>query len=118
MKSISKHARLTPYLYFISVITYWFTDINQDNGSTSYFILLLCIPFIWQLVKPNKVLNISLGITFTCLSSYLILAYLSDVLNITSFSLARGFIIYGGIFVLANFIMSTWIIRNSLKPTL
>jgi hypothetical protein len=117
MKIINKYANLIPYLYFIAITIYWFTDINRSDGITAYPILLLAIPFLWQILKPNKRLNFTLGITFVCLSSYLILAYLSDVFNIPSLVLAKGVIIYGGIFAFINFFMSVWIIRNSMKQT-
>lgn len=117
MKIINKYANLIPYLYFIAITLYWFTAINRSGGVTAYPILLFGIPFIWQIIRPNKRLNFTLGITFVCLSSYLILAYLSDVFDVPSLVLAKGFIIYGGIFVLLNFFMSVWIIRNSLKQT-
>ena len=115
MNIISKYANLTPYLYFIAITLYWFIDINQSQGFTSYLILLFSIPFLWQIIKPNKELNFTLGTVFVCLSSYLILAYLSDIFNIASITIAKGFILYGGIFVILNFFMSVWIIRNSLK---
>ncbi|MFH4965119.1 hypothetical protein V8G69_08955 [Gaetbulibacter sp. M235] len=115
MKFINQYTKFIPYLYFISIVAYWFTDINKSNGITAYPILLLGIPFLWQIVKPNKKLNFILGITFVCLSSYLILAYLFDALKISSFSLTfNDFIIYGGIFVFSNFIMALWILRNSI----
>ena len=95
---------------------YLFTDANQSESALAYPILLFGIPFLWQLIKPNRKLNFALGIIFVCLSSYLILAYLSDVFDIVTFSTkARQFVIVGGGFVLANFIMSLWIIRNSIK---
>ncbi|MEM5565408.1 hypothetical protein WNY78_09840 [Psychroserpens sp. AS72] len=116
METISKYSKFVPYLYFLAVIALWFTDVNQSNGLTAYPILLFGIPFLWQIIKPNKKLNFSLGITFVCLSSYLILAYLSDALNIISVSnQAKQFMVYGGIFVVANFVMALWMIRNSLK---
>lgn len=116
MKLISKYSKFVPYLYFIAVIIYWFTDVNRSEGITAYPILLFGIPFIWQLLKPNKKLNFSLGIIFVCLSSYLILAYLSDLLNIVDISAStKTFIIYGGLFVITNFLMSLWMIRNSIK---
>lgn len=116
MKLISKYSKFIPYLYFLAVIAYWFTDINKSEGLTAYPILLLGIPFVWQLIKPNKQLNFSLGIIFVCLSSYLILAYLSDLLHIIDISSStKTFIIYGGIFVFTNFLMALWMIRNSLK---
>ena len=116
MKLINKYANLIPYLYFIAVIAYLFTDTNQSEGVLAYPILLFGIPFLWQLIKPNGKLNFALGIIFVCLSSYLILAYLSDIFDIIPFSTkAKQLVIVGGGFVLANFIMSLWIIRNSLK---
>ena len=116
MNTISKYAKFIPYLYFLSVIAYWFTLINRIDGISAYPILLFGIPFLWQLIKPNRKLNFSLGIVFVCLSSYLILAYLSNVLNIVSWSeSAKRFLFYGGALVIGNFVMSLWIIRNSIK---
>ncbi|MFL0352226.1 hypothetical protein [Xanthomarina sp. GH4-25] len=116
MKLISKYSKFIPYLYFIASVAYWFTDVNKNNGISAYPILLIAIPFIWQLVKPSKRLNFSLGIIFVCLSSYLILAYLGDIFNIVSFSeTVKSFILLGGLFVFTNFIMSLWMIRNSMK---
>ena len=118
MKLISKYAKFIPYLYYIAVIIYWFTDVNRHEGIKAYPILLFSIPFIWQLIKPNKKLNFSLGIIFVCLSSYLILAYLSDLFNIISFSEpAKRFVFIGGLFVFTNFMMALWMIRNSMKRT-
>lgn len=116
MKLISKYSKFVPYLYFIAVIIYLFTSVNKSEGLTAYPILLFGIPFLWQLIKPNKNLNFSLGITFVCISSYLILAYLSDVFNIVSISdTIKSFIVLGGLFVFTNFSMSLWMIRNSMK---
>ena len=117
MISIRKHARLIPYLYFIIVTIIAFTDINRVNGIYAYPILLIAIPILWQLFKPNKILNFALGVTFVYISSSLVLGYISDVLGISSQNLAEGFIFYGGLFVLTNFFMSFWIILNSLKRT-
>jgi len=116
MKLINKYANLIPYLYFIAVIAYLFTDANQRKGVLAYPILLFGVPFLWQLIKPNRKLNFALGIIFVCMSSYLILAYLSDFFDIISFDAeSYKFVMIGGGFVLANFIMSLWIIRNSIK---
>lgn len=116
MNFINKYYKFIPYLYYIAVIGYWFTDVNRSEGLTAYPILLIGIPFIWQLIKPNKQLNFSLGIIFVCLSSYLILAYLSDLFNIINLSAStKAFIIYGGLFVICNFLMALWMVRNSLK---
>ncbi len=116
MNTISKYTKYIPYLYFLSVIIYWFTDINKSEGISAYPILLFGIPFLWQLIKPNRKLNFSLGIIFVCLSSYMILAYLSNVLNIVNWSeSAKRLLFYGGALVVGNFVMSLWIIRNSLQ---
>ncbi len=118
MKILNKYSKFIPYLYFIVVIAYWFTDVNRSEGITAYPILLFGIPFLWQVLKPNRKLNSALGITFVCISSYLILAYLSDIFDIVSFSRnAKSFMIYGGLFVSANFFMALWIIRNSLRKS-
>lgn len=116
MKIINQYSKFIPYLYFITVIAYWFTDVNRSKGITAYPILLFGIPFLWQIIRPNRKLNFTLGITFICISSYLILAYLSDIFDIVSFSnKAKTFMIYGGLFVSSNFIMALWIMRNSLR---
>jgi hypothetical protein len=116
METINKYSKFVPYLYFLAVIAYWFTNVNKSVGLTAYPILLFGIPFLWQLIKPNKKLNFSLGITFVCLSSYLILAYLSDLLNIIELSSqTKQFMVLGGTFVIGNFIMALWMIRNSLN---
>ncbi|MBT8266658.1 MAG: hypothetical protein KJO41_11515 [Bacteroidia bacterium] len=119
MKLVTKYANHIPYLYFIAVIAFLFTDTNRKEGLLAFPILLFGIPFLWQLIKPNPKLNFGLGITFVCLSSYLILAYLSDVFQIFSFGEGiQRFAFLGGIFFIANFIMSLWIIRNSLNRAL
>ncbi|MCL8009161.1 hypothetical protein M8845_17160 [Gelidibacter japonicus] len=116
MKTLKTYSKFIPYLYFIAVIIYWFTDVNKSEGLTAYPILLFGIPFLWQLIKPNEKLNFSLGITFVCLSSYLILAYLSDLLNIINISYeTKPFLIMGGFFVVGNFVMALWMVRNSIK---
>ncbi|HLT33912.1 MAG TPA: hypothetical protein VKZ98_08990 [Aquaticitalea sp.] len=116
MKTIRNFSKFIPYLYFLAVIIYWFTVVNRSEGITAYPILLFAIPFLWQLVKPNEKLNFSLGITFVCLSSYMILAYLSDVLNIVNLSYeTKRFLIISGFFVIGNFVMALWMIRNSIK---
>lgn len=116
MKSLSKYTRFIPYLYFISIISLWFTVVNKSEGISAYAILLLGIPFLWQLIRPNRKLNFSLGIVFVCLSSYLLFAYLSDILNIINWSpTVKQFLFYGGLLVIGNLVMSLWIIRNSIK---
>ncbi|PKQ43556.1 hypothetical protein CSW08_17970 [Confluentibacter flavum] len=116
MKSLNHFYKFVPYLYFISITIIWFTIINKTNGISAYPILLFGIPFIWQLIKPSNKLNFALGITFVCVSSYLIIAYISDSLDIIHLSSStKNLLFLGGIFIPTNFIMSLWIFRNSLK---
>lgn len=116
MENIGKYSKFVPYLYFLTVIAYWFTDVNKDAGINAYPILLFGIPFLWQLIKPNRKLNFTLGITFVCLSSYMILAYLSDVLNIVNISsTVKQFMWFSGLFIVGNFVMALWMIKNSLN---
>ena len=118
MKTINTYAKYTPYLYFIAVTGYLFTNINRIEGLTAYPILLFGIPFLWQLIKPNRKLNFTLGITFVCLSSYMILAYLSELLNLISISNdTKQIMMYSGIFFILNFFMALWIIRNSINKS-
>ena len=109
---VNNYTKFIPYLYFISVAAYWFTVVNRSEGITAYPILLFGIPFLWQLINPNKKLNFILGITFVCLSSYMMIAYLSDFFNIISFSSIGKQVVF---FAIVSFIMALWMIRNSLK---
>ena len=116
MKTLDNYTKYVPYLYFISVIGVWFTVVNRNEGLLAYPILLLGVPFLIQLIKPTRKLNFTLGISFVCLSSYMIIAYLSDLLQIINLSTtAKVFLFYGGVFIPTNFVMALWIIRNSLK---
>lgn len=114
MKIINQYSKYIPYLYYITIIAFWFTDVNRSEGITAYPILLFGIPFLWQIIKPSEKLNFILGITFVCLSSYLIVAYIFNLIN----GLESSFLFYTGLFVIVNFLMALWIIRNSLKRTL
>ncbi|WP_431159082.1 hypothetical protein [Winogradskyella poriferorum] len=116
MKAINKLTRFIPYLYFLSVIAYWFTYTNRTEGITAYPILLFGIPFIWQLLKPNKNLNFSLGIIFVCLSSYLILAYSLALLDVVNWFGASSSVFSNvGLIIFGSFIMALWMIRNSIQ---
>ncbi|XMO87158.1 hypothetical protein AAFN75_02485 [Algibacter sp. AS12] len=118
MKSISNYTKLFPYLYFITITAYWFTVVNRTEGLTAYPILLFGIPFLWQILKPSKKLNFTLGITFVCISSYFILAFVSDMLQIVSVSYPiKQFMVYGGLFIFASLAMALWIIKNSLAKS-
>lgn len=113
MKQLKSISRFVPYLYFMTLVAFWFTLVNRTEGLVAYPILLFGIPFLWQIIKPNKKLNFVLGITFVCLSSYLIVAYIFSLMN----SIGAHFLLNSGLFVLGNFIMALWIIKNSLNKT-
>ncbi|MBU2939667.1 hypothetical protein KO494_08965 [Lacinutrix sp. C3R15] len=118
MNLINKYSKFIPYLYYLTIIAYWFTYINKSEGLSAYPILLFGIPFILQILKPNKRLNFGLGITFVCLSSYMIIAYVSDFLQIIQFSNAtKQLLVNSGLIAVANFIMALWIMRNSMKKS-
>ncbi|TNJ43588.1 hypothetical protein KFZ70_00405 [Tamlana fucoidanivorans] len=119
MKSLSNYTKFTPYLYFIAITIYFFTVINRAEGLTAYPILLLGIPFLWQIIKPNKYLNFLLGITFVCVSSYLIIVYFTYLFKIFNFSNHSVQLIgSGSLLFFSSLIMALWIIRNSLKESL
>ena len=110
------YEKYIPYLYFISITAYWFTVVNRTEGLSAYPILLFGIPFAWQLLRPNRQLNFYLGITFMCISVYLIFAYYSGLFN--SFYMPyqlEHLLFLGGILIFGNFLMSLWMIKNSLK---
>ena len=116
MNTINKISKTLPYLYFIAITAYWFTVINRTEGLTAYPILLFAVPFLWQVIKPTKKLNLTLGITFVCLSSYLIIAYLSKIIDFSALDInINSIIISSGLFIITNFVMAMWIIKNSLR---
>ena len=116
MKTLDKYAKYIPYLYFISVTALWFILVNRSQGLVAYPILLLGIPFLIQMIRPTRRLNFTLGITFVCLSSYVIIAYLSDLLQIVNLSKTiKVLLFYAIVFIPTNFLMALWMIRNSLK---
>ena len=112
---LKKLSARIPYLYFIIAAVILFTIFNKNLGWAASPILLFAIPFIWQVLKPNKALNITLGITFSCLSSYAVIAYLLSLGYNTS--LTPNIVLYSGIFVILSFLMALWIIKNSLNKS-
>lgn len=116
MNTLVKYAKFIPYLYFITIVAFWFTDVNRSAGIAAYPILLFGIPFLWQLIKPNEKLNLTLGLVFVCLSSYMIVAYISEIFGFITISKGiLSFLFYGGMLVIGNFFMALWIIKNSLN---
>jgi len=119
MVKFNKILKLAPYLYFIAVIATWFTVTNKSQGLIAYPILIIVVPFLWQLIKPSNTLNFSLGITTVCLSSYVIIAHMASIIDVAAYALKsnpNG--LYSWSFVLLNFFMAVGIVRNSIKTSL
>lgn len=117
MKSIAKFAKHIPHWYFITAIIISFTYFNRLSGIWAYPILFLGIPFLWQIIRPSQRLNTILGFSLICISSYLILGYLLEALNIISIEYLGDFLKYGIVLVFLGFVMASWIIRNTLRQT-
>lgn len=116
MTFFNTYTKQIPYLYFIVITAFWFTAVNKTEGITAFPILILALPFLWQLIKPNNQLNFSIGITIMCLSSYLIIAHITQIINVASFILSTANVyLFSWIFIFLNFIMALWIVRNSMK---
>ena len=105
----------TPYLYFVAILLWIFTD-NLIGGKTSggFFILILFgILFIAQLFFKSKSLDIFLIAICLVFTSWMSLAYLSDVVDIKALTdKAWRFIILCGLFTIANIIMTGWLFFN------
>ena len=116
MKKLEKISRFVPYLYFLVLIAYGFTQMNRTDGILAYPFLLAAIPFVVQIIRPRKALNLTLGITTVCISSYLIIAYLADLAQILVINeKVKQLLLLGGGLVVLNFLMSMWLVRNSLR---
>ena len=118
MKQLKFYANRLPYFYFIGLAIYWFSILLGKEILSAILVLLMSIPFLWQLIKPNRELNFVLGVIFVCISSYLIIGSLSDLFNLPSLIIASRVIIYGSFIAILNFVMSAWIVRNSVKRTI
>lgn len=118
MKTINNFIKYIPYLYFISIIIIWFVQFNESNGIWAYPILLLGIPFIWQVLKPSRYLNFLLGIMFVCISSYILALFAITNFQFIKFpDIGNYMLFYALILIPTNFMMALWIIRNSLRES-
>ena len=116
MKVFNAYEKYVPYFYFISITAYWFTVVNRSEGLTAYPILMFGIPFVWQLLRPSRKLNFLLGITFMCISVYLLFAFYTGFFFSMDWSYTlQNMMFLGGALIIGNFLMSLWIIKNSLK---
>lgn len=115
MNSLKDFSKYLPHLYFIALAIYGFTYFNRISSLAAYALFILAVPFIWQLIKPSERLNLTLGITSVCLTSYVIVAFLFNLLNIIALSESLKYSVTISCICIASFIMALWMIRNSLK---
>lgn len=103
-----------PYAYFI-VFGLWLAFEGVLNGSImSLVVLIVCIPFFYQLKFENRILNIILGSLLLFWSFWMTLAYISDITQIIAINNhSLRFIIIGGVIVLFNFLASISILRKT-----
>jgi TRAP-type uncharacterized transport system fused permease subunit len=105
-----------PYLYFISYPVIMFLNQLNNDPSNSYLLLLPAIPFVIQLIRPFKYVDLLLGIITFALSCYMVLAYLADLFKITTYNTrALSFIIGGILFLAISFTMSVLLFRNERR---
>ncbi len=116
MSPLNPLLRIVPYLYFIALTFVWYIALNKIIGTWAFLVFLLDIPFILQIVSPNSNKNFGLGITFVCLSCYLIFMFFFSKLGFMSLTpiLEKVFLNSGALLIL-NLIMALWIMRNSMK---
>lgn len=100
-----------PYLYFIIIFVWSLLSHLSDNTSPWYVLLIVSIPFMYQLIFEKKVLTIILGCLTLIGSCWMTLAFLSDVAKI-NLANSPGFIVIGGSFIILNFLASIGILRR------
>lgn len=101
-----------PEFYFLIItLLYWIDISNFFNPIAIVSSILL----IYIIFKQNKIVALVYGTLILLLTSYLLLAFLSDLGKITTLdSKANKFIIYGSVLLIANFIMGFLMIyKNS-----
>jgi hypothetical protein len=105
-----------PYLYFIAIWS-WIAIGGFKVRVENFTLLTFCVPFVYQLFKEKKGLNLLLGILMMCWSILILLAYISDAMKINMLDSSKtiSFIIGGGVLVMLNFFMSFKLILKALK---
>jgi|GEM_PF-1346004 len=105
-----------PYLYFSLLPVSSFISGLGDRATISTLLLLIpAIPFILQLFFSFKHVDLILGVLTFAIAIYFTLAYLSDLVKITSYTTrAISFISVGGCIVVLNYVMSVRLFRNEL----
>ncbi|MEZ4933472.1 MAG: hypothetical protein R2788_15295 [Saprospiraceae bacterium] len=104
-----------PYLYFIAILSWIFFGnwMGEKTGGSSIGVLLFTMPFFVQIFLKSKPLDLFLIAICTLFTSWMLLAYLSDVMDITAMTDgALRFIIIGGLFSVGNILMTGWLFFN------
>ena len=105
---LTKLYQKSPYLYFI-LVGFIIAIPNMLRGiPNSYIVLVLCLPFVYQIFKERKDLNILLGILMMMWSLWMSLAFLSDAIKIQSLYSTKAILVFaeGGLFTALNIWMS------------
>ena len=116
-RNITQHSKRfpakLPYAYFIGLCL-WIAFEGMLNGSMkSALVLMVCIPFLYQLKFESRALNIVLGMVLLIWSIWMTLAYIFDIAKITTIdNRSLFFILGGGVLVLLNFLASISILRK------
>jgi len=116
-RNITKHFKTItaklPYAYFIGLCL-WIAFEGMLNGTLkSALVLVVCIPFVYQMKFESRALNIILGIVLLIWSVWMTLAYISDAAKITTINnRSLIFIFGGGALILFNFLASISILRK------
>jgi hypothetical protein len=108
-----------PYLYFSLLPVSSFLSGLGDQATFSTLLLLIpALPFIMQLCFSFKHVDLILGVLTFAISLYFTLAWLSDLVKITSYTTrAINFIWVGGCVVILNYVMSVRLFRNEFMRT-
>jgi hypothetical protein len=103
-----------PHIYFICILLAISLPNPHPNGQ---YILILIVPLFYQILYRKDLGNIILGTFFLIASAYISLAYLSDVYKIEAMYQNIDFVVVGGLFVIANLIMSFWLTGRFTETT-
>lgn len=103
-----------PYLYFsLLPVSSFISGLGDQSTIRTWLLLIPAVPFILQLFFSFKQVDLILGIITFAIALYFTLAYLSDLVKITSYTTrAISFIWVGGCIVILNYVMSVRLFRN------
>ena len=92
-----------PYLYFTALIFCVFPGLFK----------LIALPFASQILLKSKSLDLLLVVVCLLFTSWMILAFLSDIYDITEFTAqTKKFLIGGSLFTTGNITTTVWMIYN------